>query len=211
MEADALTTLKAGMADPTIIKTADRFQHLDIEGSGFVVHQHTPDAELSSAFMAMSIGILLIVLALFYDSLIGFYICVGSGLLVGFVSIKLERIRKLQVSSEFLSAMFSSVLGKGYRFCFAAHSDGEIVYVNRAFHALFPRFVAQPVLNLTQLCTLYGVSDFDRQRIADALQGDETQTFTLGMNTGADGALEPVSLLVQPVAFPQSYALVRGI
>lgn len=198
------------MAEGKYIKTADRIDHLDVEASGFVIRKHTPDAQLSSAFMALSACVLLVAVALFYDSLIGFYICVGSGIVVGFVSLKLERIKKAQVSTEFLSAIFSSAIGKDYRFCMAAHCDGEIVYVNRGFHDLFAEFVAQPMLTVTQLCTMTGVSDFDRKRIDNALKGHAMQCFVVGMNTGIEHALEPVSLLIEPVEFPKGYVLIRG-
>jgi hypothetical protein len=198
------------MAEKKYITTADRIDHLDVESSGLVVRKHTPDAQLSSAFMALSVCVLLLAVSLFYDSLKGFYLCVGSGIIVGFVSLKLERIRKAQVSTEFLNAIFSSAIGNDYRFCMAAHRDGEIVYVNRGFHDLFAEFVAQPELNVKQLCTMSGIGDFERKRIETALQGDAMQCVQVSMNTGIDHALEPISLLIEPVAFPKGYVLIRG-
>jgi hypothetical protein len=197
------------MRDIKYCRTADRIAHLDVDTSGFIVRKRTPAARLSIAFMGLAACILMIVAIGFLNTLTGFYICMGSGLIIMFVAIHLERIRKIQLSTEFLNAIFSSALGKGYKFCIVARRDGEIIYVNRDFHNIFAHFVVQPALNIKQLCVMYGVSQEDCHRVESALLQSVPQTIGLHIQMGYVEP-EPISLQIEPVDLPAGYMLVRG-
>jgi len=198
------------MQNTKYIRAVDRLAQMNVDTSGFVVHKHTPASELSNLFMGIAVAILMVVGVLYYDSLQGFYICTSAGLLIMYVSFKLDRIQKMQVSTEFVNAIFSSAIGKDCRFCLAVRDDGEIIYVNRDFHSLFPEFLAQPILNLKKLGSMTGVNTRDQKKIDEALLQQAKRGITVDIRLSGNPVPESMSFLIEPLDIPKGYALIRG-
>ena len=199
------------MSSSTHLRSVDLLRNSDITASGFVIRKRTPVSALSALFMAISVGVVGVAGVWFYDVLTGFYLCLGTGGVVAYVAIHLNRMQKIQQSTEFLNALLSSAIGHNFRFSMIVRSDGEIVYVNRAFQSVFSRFVAQPTLNLAMLCSMQNVSTSDHQRLSVVMAHSAEVVVTIGMNVGESQQPDFVSLHIEPIEFPAGYVLVRGV
>ncbi|NBX03674.1 MAG: hypothetical protein EBR02_06405 [Alphaproteobacteria bacterium] len=192
------------------IRAHDRSDYIDIQKSGFVVRKNTPIAKISEVFKWVSVVVLVVSVAMYYDSLIGFGICVGGGALALFLGRQLERMQKIQQSTEFVSAIFSSALGKGYLFCIAIREDGEIVYLNRPFQTSFPDFIAQPKLTLQTLMKMQGVSEDDSIKIRAAISRPQDSSVTINMVIGNSNTVKPITFCIEPIERPSGFLLIRG-
>jgi len=191
-------------------RTADRNQYLDTRDSGFVVRKHTPVAVLSNAFMILSIVILAVVGVLFYDMLTGFYICLISGMMMFFISNQLERINRIQLSTDFMNAAFSSVIGRDYRFCFVTRNDGEIIYLNRPFQDTFPGFLSQPILNVATLCSMQGGSKEQSEKLVELMNSGKYHSHSITLKAGEASTEQTFLLSIEPIDTPKGYTMVRG-
>ena len=199
------------MSSSTHLRSADRLRNSDITASGFVIRKRTPVSALSAMFMAISVGVVGVAGVWFYDVLTGFYLCLGTGVVVAYVAIHLDRMQKMQQSTEFLNALLSSAIGHNFRFSMIVRSDGEIVYVNRAFQSVFSRFVAQPTLNLAMLCSMQNVPADDQEQLVSLTTQATAGTVSVLMNAGEQDQPESITLQIDPIDFSPGYALVRGV
>lgn len=199
------------MTSSTHLRSVDLLRNSDITASGFVIRKRTPVSALSALFMAISVGVVGVAGVWFYDVLTGFYLCLGTGGVVAYVAIHLNRMQKMQQSTEFLNALLSLALGHNFRFSMIVRSDGEIVYLNRACQSMFPRFVTQPAVNLTMLCNMQNVPDGDQQKLVALTTQATAGSVTVTLNAGEQDHSESILLHIEPIDFSPGYALVRGV
>jgi hypothetical protein len=115
--------------------------------------------------------------------------------------------RELQKKIEFQNALFSSALGKGYRFCLIAKKDGTIVYVNNGFSALFTHHKEGG--GLEEWLTRGKVPSELRDSLFDIMERDLSATLPLTIE-GLDATHYPCLLSVESIARPKGFYLLRG-
>ena len=199
------------MATSANLRCAERLCNSDIAACGFVIRKRLPVATLSALFMAISLGVVGVAGVWFYDVHTAFYLCLGTGGVAACLAMHLDRMQKSQPSTEFLSALLSLALGHNFRFSMIVRSDGEIVYLNRAFQSMFPRFVAQSAVNLTMLCNMQSVPPVDQQQLVALVTQAAAGRVSIVINVGAQEQSESILLHIEPIDFSPGYALIRGV
>lgn len=190
------------------MRSADK--KIDVAETGFVVRQRTPVRALTTIFMGISGCVLLIACVFYYDNLNGFYMCLIAGLLMLFISRQLETMQRIQLSTEFTNALFSSAMAKGYKFCMIVSQAGDIIYCNRPFQAMFPAFSKQDKLTIEQWFLMQEGSSVQYQNVLSLLSVPSDSNVAVTLRGGENEAQQSMHLLIEPIEFPKGYVLIRG-
>jgi hypothetical protein len=145
----------------------------------------------------------------YWHVLTGAYICLVAAFIVYITGVHLEQLERMQQGSEAILSMFSSVIGAGYRFCFVAHESGEIVYMNRDFQEMFPRFVAGDELTIAAFGAMQGWKQ-EARTAGDLMAMTRGGTIPLQLACGAEETPELIMLEATAVRRPRGFVLLRG-
>jgi hypothetical protein len=161
-------------------------------------------------FMLASMIILGTALLIYYESPKGCALAIAIGLALGIIAQNLEKLKKQKNALEFMNALFSSALGRGYKFCFIVKNTGDIVFYNRPFQDFFPAYITQDTRTLESLFTLYGIAQVDRETIHGYMVANTDGSVTISPRTAEGPEIPPVALSIEPIGRPTGFFLVRG-
>ncbi len=179
--------------------------------SGFTVRKRTGIGLFFHFFLLACLVIMGASLLVYYQSPTGCLLAVAIGLSFVIVAHNLEKSKKVKESLEFMNALFSSSVGKGYKFCCIIKSTGDIVFYNRPFQSIFPAYIAQNTRTLSMLLGLYHVPQADREKITSLMATNTEGTFTTSIRQGGEaGETQSLSFQLETIERPTGFFLLRG-
>jgi len=184
--------------------------HLLTSGTtGFVKRKRTGVGLFFHMFMLVCLVVLGASLLVYYQSAQGCALAVAIGLSLAIIAQNLEKMRNIKHSLEFMNALFSSSLGKGYLFCFIVKTTGEIVFYNRPFQTIFSSYVEQESRQLDKLFEVSGIPAQDRDRIKTLISSVAEGSVETTVNQPS-GTSQNVTFILEPIERPTGFTLIRG-
>jgi hypothetical protein len=178
--------------------------------TGFTVRKRTGVGLFFHMFLLVCLVILGAALLVYYQSPQGCALAVAIGLSLALVAQNLERIKKVKQSLEFMNALFSSALGRGYLFCFVVKATGEIVFYNRPFQAIFPAYVAQEKRSIDLLFDLYNLPQDHREKIKAFVSSATEGSIATTLREAEATTEQAMTFYLEPIERPTGFVLVRG-
>ncbi len=190
---------------------ASELGHILTSGTtGFTVRKRTGVGLFFHFFMLACLVVLGAALLIYYRSPEGCALAVAIGLSLAMISQNLEKLKRVKQSLEFMNALFSSALGRGYRCCFVVKVTGEIVFYNRPFQSVFPAYVNQENRMFETLLNLYHIADADREKIKTLITSATEGTVTTTLRETPAGEAQAITLYLEPIERPTGFTLIRG-
>jgi hypothetical protein len=197
------------MSLPQNIRASDRKDLANPSAGDFVVRTHFPSARhMVRLMLGAFIVVFGVVVLVRNDTLVGSLMCVLVGSIMLSLGRTIEKHRAIINATEFMNAIFSSVLCNGYRFCTIIGQDGSIIYFDRGFQDVFPEFVAQPKREIDVLLSLYMPDSAQAERFRQVAAGGASYTLTIP--AGSNQVAQSFEVSSEPVPRPKGYVLLRG-
>ncbi len=179
--------------------------------SGFTVRKRTGLGLVFHLFMLLVLIVLGAAMLVYFKSPEGVALAIGIGISLTAIAINLEKMKKIKQSLEFMNALFSSALGRGYQFCFIVKSTGDIVFYNRSFQAIFPAYVEQNTRTIDTLFSLYNVPQDHRDKAKALISAASEASIPTSIRDAAPTAsTQSVTFYFEPIDRPTGFVLVRG-
>ena len=180
------------------------------QNDDFVIRQRIPTiVKMLGLFSAcLMTSIMLLVLVLDKGAVIA-WLTVVIGALGWYVLVQIQRSRDLVLATEFQNALFASALGINNKFCLIIKRDGSIVYMDRAFQALFPEFTSERHLSIATLLGHGQVAAEERQMIFDGIDRGTFAKVIFDIRA-ADRHFHRVVMSIEPIVRPAGFILLRG-
>ncbi len=191
-------------------RTSDLGEILTSGSTGFAVRKRTGIGMVFHLFLLACMVVMGAALLIYYQSPKGCLLAVAIGLSLGLIAQNLEKYKKSNQSLEFMNALFSSALGKGYQFCCVVKVTGDLVFYNRPFQALFPLYVTQKTRSLTKLMELYHFPENDRAALTTLIETNAPGTMTTHIRSSTDDPAQAITLTIEPIERPTGFFLIRG-
>lgn len=194
----------------TNTRSADIGQILMLGSTGFTMRKRTGVGMFVHFFLLGAMVVMGASLLVYFNSPEGCVLAAVIGGCFAMIAQNLEKLKKTKNALEFMGALFSSALGKGYAFTFIVKSTGEIVYHNRPFQSVFPAYVNQSTRTLATLLTLYQVPQEHQEQIKTLLTSKGEGTITTTVKAAADAEGKSFALLIEPIERPTGFVIIRG-
>ncbi len=178
--------------------------------TGFTTRKRTGVGMFVHFFMLTCIVILGASFLVYYSSIEGCLLVTAIGFSFALVAHNLERLKKVKESLEFMNALFSSALGKGYQFCCIVKFSGELVFYNRPFQSVFPDYMNQQVRTLDALLTLYQMPQDQRTALNNIMTEKTDGTISTTLQSQSSGTAMPMTLEIEKIERPTGFFLLRG-
>lgn len=178
--------------------------------TGFMVRKRTGVGLFFHFFLLACMVLLGTSLLVYYQSPIGCAVAVGIGLSFALIAQNLEKQKKHKESLEFMNALFSSAIGKGYQFACIVKNTGDIVFYNRPFQSLFPAYTAQDTRTLKALLDLYSVPDAHREALKTHMAEKKDGTIATTINAKAQTEKTAITFHIDSIERPTGFFLLRG-
>ncbi len=198
------------MSAPAKLRVADRLKQIDFEANGFRARHGAQTRFIPCLILGLVLGIICANIVLEYNMLAVFNLFLAGAIFIVIANIYVQRMKLVQQATEFMNAILSSVVGQGYRFCTVVRNDGYIIYLNRGFQAMFPKFIAAGKFDLPIWGEMQGLAEADRKQIMQLIESKTAKTFVVRMTMGEATTPENVTLTVAPVDKPEGYTIIRG-
>ena len=178
--------------------------------TGFVVRKRTGIGLFFHFFLLACMIFFGCALLLYYHSPAGCVLGIAIGIGYGIVAHNLESQKKMKEALEFMNALFSSAMGKGYKCVFIVKNTGDIVFYNRPFQAIFPAYIAQSTRKLEILLALYNVLPADSEKLLQMMDTKTEGTIATSIREGESGEAQPLTLQLENIERPTGFFLIRG-
>lgn len=190
-------------------RASDRKEFRPTANNGFVARRRT----IQSPWLHYGLLTLLLVsgtaFILYTRSMVACIVAAIIGYALIAISMQAEKLKSMLQSTEFLSALFSSALGSGYRFNLITTMTGDIVYSNRGFQSLYPEFSAQRSCRLSELFALSKLSPEHAEQILQWIKNSGKGTVSTQL-TDPKGEVIEVTLEIEPIERPVGFMMVRA-
>lgn len=178
--------------------------------TGFAVRKRTGIGLFFHFFLLACMVVMGVSLLVYYQSPMGSAVAVAIGLSFALIAQNLEKQKKHKESLEFMNALFSSAIGKGYQFACIVKKTGEIVFYNRPFQAVFPAYTIQDTRTLKALLDLYNVPESDRETLRKFMTDNEGGSIATTINAKAQTEKTAITFHLDPIERPTGFFLLRG-
>jgi hypothetical protein len=178
--------------------------------TGFVVRKRNGVGKVVHFFLLAAMVVFGAALLVYYRSPEGSALAVVIGGCFALVAVNLEKLKRNKNYLEFMNALFSSALGKGYKFCCIVKANGEVVFFNRPFQAVFPAFLAQESRSLETLLTLYNVPQDQREMLKSLIGSNSEGSFATTIREESATSSLSLTFHVEPIERPTGFVLLRG-
>jgi hypothetical protein len=200
------------MSIPKNVRVSDRSDLADTKRSDFTKRRPEISAkQIYSICLALLVIIVGVALLVYNDALVGSGLCVVVGAVLWFFARHLERSQKKLQATEFLNAMFASVLAAGSKFAIIVKTDGEIVYLDCGFQDMFADLMKEPKRSLDMLCERYQVSPEHRQALLDVISRGHETRIPFVIKGGEEQKVHSLVVQCTPVPRPSGFFMLRGI
>lgn len=170
--------------------------------SDFIVRSHKIFS--GSIFQLLLVALVIlsgVVFIVYHNTLIGAVLLIVLGFSLLIYATHVEHYKRLLTKTEFLTALFSSVVGSDYKFCMVVNNKtGEIVYLNKGFQQAFPKIIAMPDRKISDLLETYDTGKNSKTILDTISKGKEADVKTDSHGTW----------LIEPIARPAGFSLIRG-
>ena len=183
---------------------------LSTGSTGFTVRKRTGIGLFFHIFLLACMVMLGAALLAYYRSPAGCLLAVAIGLCFGLIAHNLEKHKKGKEALEFMNALFSSALSKGYRCYFIVKDSGDIVFYNRPFQAVFPDYIGQHTRTLKALAELYHLPPADRDKLLGFLSTNAQGALTTAIRSSAATDAQTITFEIEPIERPTGFFLIRG-
>ena len=178
--------------------------------TGFTVRKHSGIGLFFHFFLLACMVILGVALLVYYQSPKGCVLAVAIGFSFALIAHNLEKQKKMKESLEFMNALFSSAMGKGYKFCCIVKSTGEIVFYNRPFQSIFPAYVLQETRTLASLLSLYNVPTEHHDMLSNWMSQKQEGSFETTIRGAADTEATAITFHLDTIERPTGFFMLRG-
>ena len=178
--------------------------------SGFTVRKRSGIGLFFHIFQLACMVILGAALLVYYRSPMGCALAIAIGLSFVAIAINLEKNKKIKDALEFMNALFSSAMGKGYAFAFIVKTTGEIVFYNRPFQTVFPEYIAQDERTLKTLFDLYHLPEAHCTKMLEMMSTKTEGTIATTIRGSAASEDQSFTLLIENIERPTGFFLIRG-
>ena len=178
--------------------------------TGFKVRKRTGIGMFFHFFLLACMVVMGAALLVYYQSPIGCGIAVVIGICLAMVAQNLEKQKKAKEALEFMNALFSSAIGKGYQFACIVKNTGDIVFYNRPFQTVFPAYTAQDTRTLKALLDLYNVPEGDRDSLRNFMTENMGGSISTTINAKAQTEKTSMTFHLEPIERPTGFFLLRG-
>lgn len=192
------------------VRASDLGETLTTGSTGFAVRKRTGVGLIIHFFLLACMVVLGTTLLIWYESPEGCLLAVVIGMCFAMIAQNLEKMKKVKQSLEFMNALFSSALGKGYQFCAIVKNNGDLVFYNRPFQALFPAYMAQSDRKLDTLLSLYNVPSEQRTQIQGIISANVEGVVATTIREESSTNTLTMSLCLEPIERPTGFFLLRA-
>ncbi len=126
------------------------------------------------------------------------------------VEITMEQLRDTLFSGEFENALFAGAAGTGVKFVFIVKRTRQVIYCNPGFREFFGLDMRAGARGADSMLEEMGLDRQARERALVPLITHEKVEDTVSVKT-FDGKRQVVKLVVEPIARPRGYFVVRGM
>ncbi len=197
------------MASMRNIRASDRLEFFQNKDSGFITRKTTVSSSLLNYLVLGTVAAIGTWLLVYFQTPIGCGVAVIVGMVMLSMSMQLNQARKTLFATEFMNALFSSIVAKGNQFCAITTLGGDIAYTDRSFQAFFPEFTQQKKRRIDDLCTLAKLDTAtaaEWQKLVTHGQEGQVQVKLEDEN----GISRSLTLHIEPIARPNGFVLIRG-
>ncbi len=178
--------------------------------TGFTVRKQSGVGIFFHFFLLACMVVLGVALLVYYQSPKGCFLAVAIGGAFAMIATNLEKTKKMKQSIEFMNALFSSAMGKGYKFCCIVKHTGDIVFYNRAFQTVFPAYTLQDDRTLRSLMNLYNLPESDRDKLRDMMFNKTEGSLETAIRASAATESAPITFILETIERPTGFFLLRG-
>lgn len=199
------------MSIPHNVRASDRSDLLSSQREDFVARKR--DVTLKKIYnicLAALITVLGVAILVYNNTLLGSMMCVIVGSITLSLGRQIEKQQKVLHATEFMNALFASVIGSGSLFCMVVRADGEIMYLNRGTQDMFPTFLDQPVRHLDLLLSMHNVPEEHRGKIAALIAQQNAEKIGVTIEDGEKKS-RAITLSIEPILRPKGFTLIRGL
>jgi two-component system, cell cycle sensor histidine kinase and response regulator CckA len=126
-----------------------------------------------------------------------------------YMIVLLQRSRDLVMTTEFQNALFASALDYNRTFCLIIKYDGNIVYMDRSFQNLFPNFMNDGHLSLTNLFNHAKTDPAEALKIFDTIERQMGDKVVCNM-TASDGKIYKLVISIEPIPRPSGFIMLHA-
>ncbi len=178
--------------------------------TGFTVRKTSGVGLFFHFFLLGCMVIMGVAMLVSYQSPKGCALAVAIGAAFAVIAHNLERNKKMKEALEFMNALFSSAMGKGYKFCCIVKNTGDIVFYNRPFQAIFPAYILQDTRTLKSLLNLYNLPEADRDTLTKMMAEKTEGTLATSIRAGAEKDSTPITFYLDTIERPTGFFMLRG-
>lgn len=143
------------------------------------------------------------------NAIVGAVICFVAGIFTLVLGKHIEKQQGFLKASEFMNALFSSIVANGYDFTLISNQKGDVIYTNRGVGSLFPDYARVSPRNMNMLFSVIKMSNENSTRIIESIMAGKHDETTFAY-TNADNVTSSMKLSVEPIARPAGFMLIRG-
>lgn len=194
------------------LRANDQITYAEVKKKGFGVRQYGLFKSklytyLFSLFLIITFSTILIV----NQSMLGAQISFFLGVILFIFAKQIDRYKQVLEITEFFSAMLSSALGHGYKFCvIVRQKDNKIIYLNKGFQKIFPGTTALPLRKFDTLLKTHNAPEASKKAILNSIKNAEEKDLSIKLETGKDNKTQTVALSIVPISHPDGYSVIRG-
>jgi len=175
----------------------------------FVVRQQVPPVwQVLGGFVTLLLFLVMTVPRI-DSTLLIFFLFILLSTFGGYMLSLLQRSRDMILTTEFQNALFASALDYSYTFCIIIKNDGNIVYMDRAFHKLFPSFIREGALSLGNFLRHGKVEREEEQKILTAIEHCVHDKVVCTI-FGSDRQAHKLVVSIEPIPRPAGYIMLRS-
>ena len=181
----------------------------NIGDSGFIIRNRIPKA------LQISVGFFFASLLIYFGYSNGNKVIFISSLFIVMSLLCLvtivfaEKLRTLVLASEFQSALLSSGIRLGTRFCLIVKNDGNIVYMDPGFYQTFPDLKNSNIRTIDDLLNGAEIPDTLKEDVKAVLEQKRSERILLPFKK-SDGSIINIMTTIDILPRPKFYFVIRG-
>lgn len=192
------------------VRASDRKEFFAANKGGFTPRKNTtvnPVVHYAILLIFILVGVTVIVKT---RSWLAIALTVEVGAITMVLGMILNKTKQTLQATEFMNALFSSVIGKDKKFVLISTLAGDIAYTNRAFQTLYPTFAKRANRKLVELLEIAKVDAAHIEQVTKAVA--ESAATTLPLHVQCEGGeSHQLTLTIDGIERPQGFAIITAI
>jgi|GEM_PF-3929839 len=192
------------------VRASDRKEFFTSTKSGFTPRKNTtinPVVHYAILLIFILVGVTVIVKT---RSWLAIALTVEVGAITMVLGMILNKTKHTLQATEFMNALFSSVIGKDKKFVLISTVAGDVAYTNRAFQTLYPAFAKRANRKLSELLEIAKVDAAQIEHVTKAVAEGTATTITLNAQCEA-GQSHQLTLSIDGIERPHGFAIITAV